>query len=419
MEIQNKDVVLYQIVDCLVEKYNFNVIRFNGQKQDLWLTNPEHTTYPIIRINADISHSTYFEMEYLNSVRNYLDTVIKKEVDILVINTNKESSEFEENGFLQVLLTETSENIMLFSLFPELKKTVQLVENNEQEVRRIFRNLETYRFKKFREQNKANKVSSFVNGCIGFLIVMYLITLYLSSTISISDSNASQVVSLVMLGGYYKTFIVAANEYWRFLTAGFLHMNAMHLVINLIAFYSLAQVVEKSYKRWQFIIILLGSIIMGSVFNFIFDDNIVAVGVSGGLYGLLATYIVLTIDNQSIKIPQVRSSIFRVLLINIMISLIPGISFSAHLGGFIGGLILGFMLLSNKRLKEYTVHVIASSVLLLIGIGYFIVQNQTIDTPNKVLDAVVVKEIRGIGFTQYADHLEDRLLHFYQVNGWK
>lgn len=415
MGVETKDVVLYQIMNCLVENYSYDVIRFNGQKEDLWLTNRNQDRFPVIRLSQQSSSSLLYEKEYLDKIQSFLKRFMRIEKEILIINTNSDSEIFEEDGYLQLLANEDRVDNLINNIFPLLKDAIHPVENGQVEIDRINQHLRQLQTKRIREQQRANrKVPKFTLGIIAVVALIFAFTVFFSQYM-MSGSNADNnwVNSLILFGAYYKPFVIAGNEYWRFFTSGLLHLNLIHMLVNVISLYYLGMMIESMYKKWQYLVILIVSIIVGSAITFVVSDTLMAVGISGGLYGLLAAMILFTFHNNSIQIPQVRNSVMRILMINLLISVLPGVSMSDHLGGFFTGAILGFLFISSEKWKAYKPHVAICFVILIAGVGYLGINNHTVSETTPGTDKQVLGEIRKLGLGGYADYLEKGLERLY------
>ena len=409
MRYERKDVILYQIMDCLVENYGYSIIRFQGQKKDLWLTNKDNPKYPVIRLNPTTSTSLIFEQDYLERVMIFMRRLLQADEQILIINTNEASIEFEENNFNQVLFHDEKEGSMLFMIFPQLQYAVKKVVDNEREIRRINQNLRNFQIKKSREYS-IRHIPKFTLGIIGVCIMVYVFTYILSLTLGGTEAWSG---ALLIAGAYYKTFIVAAHEYWRFISAGFHHLNIPHLLMNMFALYSLGSVIEKSFNKRQYITILLTAIISGNLLTFVIANNQIGAGISGGLYGLMASMIVIAIENQTIRIPHVRSSLLRLVWINLLISLLPGVSLTAHIGGFVAGAIMSFLFVKNEKWKFLKPHVAIGFAILVSGLGYFGFNNNTVKPLYPTVDYMVIRDLRKLGLDGYANYLEKNINQLY------
>lgn len=127
---------------------------------------------------------------------------------------------------------------------------------------------------------------------------------------------------------------------WRIITTAFLHAGFFHLLFNMMMLYLLGSSVEKVFGWWRYLSIYLLSALGGSmaVVAWVLVEpatlNVVTIGASGAVYGMFgALFMVQRRSGMSTK------SILVLLGINLIYGFItPGISWQAHIGGFIAGL---------------------------------------------------------------------------------
>ena len=220
----------------------------------------------------------------------------------------------------------------------------------------------------------------------------------------------------ILLGAYYKPFIIA-GEYWRLLTVGFTHVSLWHLFVNMMALMNLGRFMEKIVGSWRYAAILLLSVIGGSAFYFITSRNTFAVGLSGGLYGLMAGYTLIVCYSGSWKNPQVMSALIRTYMINLMINFIPGVAAGAHAGGFFTGLLLTGLLLPQKE-KRNNMH-FGLALAALIGVmAYLVPQNAFIDSEHvyALTDVRILRYEKQIGFGDHAARIAQKLDTIYTDN---
>jgi membrane associated rhomboid family serine protease len=130
---------------------------------------------------------------------------------------------------------------------------------------------------------------------------------------------------------------VAAGEYWRLLTAAFLHGGLLHLALNMYALYVFGPVAERVLGTGRFIATYFTLAIASSVFVYLLTaPGTATVGASGAIFGLFGLVFVLMV-----KAKQDLRTLLVLLAINAFISLQNGISWQGHLGGFLAGLVLG------------------------------------------------------------------------------
>lgn len=139
---------------------------------------------------------------------------------------------------------------------------------------------------------------------------------------------------------------VASGEYWRLLTAGFLHGNLVHLATNMLSLYWLGIPLERILGRGRMLTIYLLSLLGSSVSVLLFSAPVsLTIGASGAVYGLmgalLATFRRLKLDLRPL---------FVVLALNVFITFTyPGLSWQGHLGGFVVGAIVGAAMVFAPR----------------------------------------------------------------------
>lgn len=129
------------------------------------------------------------------------------------------------------------------------------------------------------------------------------------------------------------------GEYWRFLTAGFLHWGPIHLLTNAICLYAWGFPLEQLYGSSRLLVLYLGSLVSAAFGSVLLHAlPFLSVGASGGASGLLGALLMLRLLGR-IYLPN--AFFLTNIGLNIGIAfLAPGIDWQAHLGGFIGGMVL-------------------------------------------------------------------------------
>ena len=130
---------------------------------------------------------------------------------------------------------------------------------------------------------------------------------------------------------------IADGEYWRLVTAGFLHLNFLHLLFNMLSLYILGGLLEPAVGRLRFGLIYFVSLLAGSFGALLLTETAPTVGASGAIFGLMAATAVV-MRNRGIGIFESGLGIWIVLNLVITFSW-SNISIGGHIGGFIGGAI--------------------------------------------------------------------------------
>lgn len=150
----------------------------------------------------------------------------------------------------------------------------------------------------------------------------------------------------LFMGGIVPDLIIRRAEYWRIVTAGFLHFDLTHLVFNMWALYVLGENAETLYGSVRFGFGYLIAVVSSSVFMMAFQPlQSIGAGASGGVLGIAGLLMVYFYRYRNWL--DTRAALWRLgrmVFINLAIGFLPGISLWGHLGGFLGGLVAGLLL---------------------------------------------------------------------------
>lgn len=403
MEYTNADVAMYQILDCLVTQYDYKIVNVPGSKNDIWLASMSNEIFPIVRLSAKQSSSTGFEKEYLMRVSSAISMVINKTGIVTVLNTHEESTAYVSDNVRQILVrNDHISDAQLLKHFPLLEKALHKVENNQEECARLTRHLESEQIKKIKEARKFSlkKAPKVTMGVIVLCIVAFLIMQYFLF------NGENMLASLVVSGAYYKALVVYANEFYRLITASFVHFDILSMLFYLLGLYQVGNMIENAYGKKAYAGIILVSLLSGNIFALVMDSNILLCGMGGAFFGTLAALIVHAYATKSYRnrIVQIRMS--NLILIAFIAFMIEGTSLYSLLGGFVGGLFMAFMCYPISALKPYRIHFGLCFVLLSMMMGYFAIQQYDAYPQNRKFDEAIVKEYRVLGMKDHANDLD-------------
>ena len=155
---------------------------------------------------------------------------------------------------------------------------------------------------------------------------------------------------------------VADGEIWRLLTAAFLHIGPVHLVLNMLGLLIYGSELERQLGRARYLGLYVLSLLGGAAAIQLFGHPLGPVaGASTAIYGLLgALGVLMVVRRQDVR------GILTLLAINVVISFLPGISLLGHLGGLVaGGLTAAILLMTRRRPAVQVIALLAVAVLLL------------------------------------------------------
>jgi len=408
---EKNDAILLQLAHYFVLKHEYRFVPTQKSKDEIWLSNPNHRTYPVIRLSTASLGSTFFDKERILTMFKTILGTFDGSLKLLDIHAVDEPVTDPDDDIIVISVSQNalSTSNQPMADFTDIKDAIVPIEDPKKDYQEMIKEINDAHLNRKAARKRFDFSSLPVVSVIfailafaNFLLIQILGYVY-------GDIYAASI----LLGAYYKTFVASGFEVWRFLTVGFVHISIFHLLINTMALMNLGTITEKIYGKLRFTVILVVSIIIGSLFVYVGEGNNLTVGMSGGLYGLMGALFVYTFETGMIKQPNVRSQFIRILTVNIIISLMPGISLMGHLGGFVGGVLLGVIFTRNDAWSMLRKNTIVATLGLLLALGYLGIINTNFSplygsTDQKVLE---IAEDLGLGF--YADYMEERLIDFY------
>ncbi len=168
--------------------------------------------------------------------------------------------------------------------------------------------------------------------------------------------------TLYTKGALYGPFIDQLHQYYRLVTAGFLHDGILHIAFNMLFLFFMGPMLEPAIGRLNFCVVYFVSLLAGSFGALLFSPQLPTVGASGACFGILGALIVVAYY-RGISIWQ--SGLGLTLVINIVFSLsVSGISIGGHLGGVVGGAICGWLIVQLGERRGMQAAAIAGCVVV-------------------------------------------------------
>lgn len=177
----------------------------------------------------------------------------------------------------------------------------------------------------------------------------------LSLTQAIVATNVGIFVLMVLDAGSFDTSAalyrfgatvnpLPASQWWRVLTAMFVHVNFLHIAFNMYALFLFGQAIEVRHGKPRFLALYLLSGVLGTAASLAFGPSpSIGAGASGGVFGIIGAWIAFFLPHRRVAAARAQlQSLFFLVGINVFIGLsIRGIDNMAHLGGLVGGFVIG------------------------------------------------------------------------------
>ena len=199
---------------------------------------------------------------------------------------------------------------------------------------------------------------------IGITAFVYLLTLIPGIGGTIQDTLAFWAPTL------YPNFFPQLGglpEIWRLFTTALVHSSIWHIGLNMLALFLIGRSLEPLLGRWRFLTLYLLSTLGGSVAVALLSFPTAVVGASGAIFGLFGALLVI-----GRHLGANIAGIAIVLGLNLVIGFIPGfnVSWQAHVGGLVVGLLVGFIFTRTRsaRQRRLQIALLAAVGLVLVAL---------------------------------------------------
>lgn len=223
--------------------------------------------------------------------------------------------------------------------------------------------------RKFQERLVALAPKTWVTfGIIGLNVAVWLLMLVFGSGVLLGSAE-----KLLAWGGNAASE-VQQGQLWRLLTATFLHSGVLHLLMNMVGLLATGMTVERIYGHRLFLLVYLGSGIVGSAASLHSSaQKVVSVGASGAVFGVAGALLVAVFHHRK-QLPklfgkQTLGGIGFFIVYSLVQGLATtGIDNSAHLGGLMAGMVLAALLPERFDMPHFERHVQSRGALALVFI---------------------------------------------------
>ena len=187
------------------------------------------------------------------------------------------------------------------------------------------------------------------------LIVICILT-YIVSFILFGEEMSA--LEGLYFGGFNSLYVYLSHEYYRFITANFIHFGFLHLAMNCYSLYGLGLFIENSLRFRKYLILIIMSALSTTGLPYLFylltgqGGNVVSGGISGVVFGLIGSLGALALHYRYIYMDIFKQLAPNIILMLLISLIVPSISLSGHLAGLIGGFVCTYILLKVKHQKH-------------------------------------------------------------------
>lgn len=193
---------------------------------------------------------------------------------------------------------------------------------------------------------------------IGINILVYLL-MHFTRFLGSSDD-------IIRWGGNFWYSVVEEQEYYRLVTALFMHSDLNHLFNNMLVLLFVGDNLERAAGKLKYLLIYFGSGVIADITSIIYNmmknkhfyefDAVYSIGASGAIFGIVGAMLYIIIRNKG-RLEDISTRQIILFLIFGFYGGITnvGIDNAAHLGGFIGGLLLAVLIYRKpKQIEGYS-----------------------------------------------------------------
>lgn len=156
--------------------------------------------------------------------------------------------------------------------------------------------------------------------------------------------------ALIHDGVLIPALVTQQHQWWRIITAAFLHAGIWHIGLNMLSLYWLGRFIEVVLRPFRMgLVYFVSLIVSGLTIVYFSPPDAATLGASGAIFGLFGALFAIGLKLGERGSDLVRSNI-GILVINLLWTfMVPGISWQAHVGGLISGFVLTYLIFYPPR----------------------------------------------------------------------
>jgi membrane associated rhomboid family serine protease len=215
---------------------------------------------------------------------------------------------------------------------------------------------------------------SLTNITLGILIAIYVVQVVSGQGLGFGLTSTN--IDPLFVHGGMQPVAVAAGDYYRLFTAMWLHLSLLHILFNGWALLIFGRFVEQTLGKVGFAIVFLVGGLCGNVLSYLFGPPLVpSAGASGAIFALFGAFIAYNFRRRQSAMSRANlQSALIIILLNLFLTIgYKEIDWRAHVGGLIGGVVLGTALDGiGSRKVQNTVRVgtvVGVLVVLVVLVG--------------------------------------------------
>ena len=369
---EKQNLLVMKFLHYFITEKNYNPVVVHGVENEIWLENM-NSEFRIVRIVMGYIHNKeqlsfdYFKVGKLVKQIKLKTFTFKIKTLSLYIDLNDDVEIISSkdicgvNAKSEILL---KKNEVIKKSFPDMSKKLKFTEHGALLYEKINKDILT---KNITESEKINDLFSEKKPYITKFLIAIITIIMALMTISGGSTN---IPVLYKFGGLIKN-----GHPIRIISSLFLHIGFIHYLTNAWALYVLGKQTESFYGHVKMFIIFLYSGVIGNLLSMLLmEENVISAGASGAIFGLMGAMLYFALNQRTYMGEALKNQILPVIIINLFLSFtLPSINLFAHLGGFIGGIIISTALGIKYRTSSFEKkNGFIAAVILFLALTYLV-----------------------------------------------
>ncbi len=382
--LNKNDEIVMKLIHYFITEQGYNPIVLHGAKDEIWLENSEQD-YQIVRIVTNYIHNDeqfdfdiYRTQQIMKRIKRKTFSFKMNALSIFInLGENVHLSEMEVDN-IDCIEIKDIKDIENYDFVTETFPTITKIDKVTEKGLELFMKLtEEINQKNQEDAEKAEDVFSKKRPIVTYGLMIGSLVLFVTMLLTGANIFSIDAQTLYQFGGLVN-FHTMGNQYsglYRLLTSMFLHAELFHFLFNMYALYIIGPQLESFFGKAKYLLIYLGSGIIGGLFSMAFQpDGLVSVGASGAIFGLLGALLYFGYHYRVYLGTVMRSQILPLIIFNLAIGLmIPEINMAAHLGGLFGGYLMAKLV--GVKYKSTTSDRVNGFIMTAILVGFLCYMN--------------------------------------------
>lgn len=169
------------------------------------------------------------------------------------------------------------------------------------------------------------------------------------------------------------------GQWWRLLTACFLHIGVLHLAVNMYALLNIGVALENMLGRAQYVIAYLVSGLAGSAVSVWWHEATVSAGASGAIFGMFGLFYAWVTTSHRLSAEEKKAQMASAgtfLALNLVMGLSGKVDLAGHIGGLLAGILIG-LLVSKWHSRSSWRPVLAGCALALVSSALLVANSKS------------------------------------------